>query len=115
MLLEAITEHLTPAEANLVPSFVNALKSKQGRSKAVAIEVMQGAIISLEAYQVLKIIHHIRIKGLVPMLVHDEKGYWVAQSRAEVEEAVKRIRSIEDMCWKERNSLQQQMEVSWLK
>lgn len=115
MNLTAITEPLTPSEANIIPSFVNALKSKQGKAKAVSLEKMKTAIIQLTDIQVLKILHHIRVKGLVPLLVHDETGYWVAQSRQEVQEAAKRIKALEDLLWLERNSLLQQMEVSWLK
>ncbi len=112
-MIDELTQPLTPAEENLVPGFVDRLIKRKG--KPVTLEVMRKAIIELSEVQMLKIIHHIRVKGLVPLLVHDEKGYWVAQSRQEVDAAVKRIRAFEDMMWKERNSLLQQMEVSWLK
>ena len=114
-MIEKLTEPLTPAEENLVPNYVDRLQKRQGKKKAVTIEVMRKAIIDLSEVQMLKIIHHIRIKGLVPLLVHDETGYYVAQSRQEVVDAANRIKDIEDMCWKERNSLMQQVEVSWLK
>lgn len=116
MILESLTAVLTPAEENLIPNFVERLKSRQGRKKAVSMAKMQTAIITLTEVQVLKMIHYIRVKGLVPHLVHDEEGnYWIADTRAEVEECMKLIRKVEDMCWLERNTLQQQMQNSWMK
>lgn len=116
MILSELTSPLTPAEENLVTHFAEKLKQRQGRKKAVSLAKMQTAIIPLTELQVLKMIHYIRVKGLVPHLVHDAEGnYWVAQTREEVESCMKEIRAIEDMMWNERNSLKQQLEISWLK
>lgn len=86
---EDITHELTDDERKLLQAFVNGLKSKRGKQNAVSNKTIRQKFednwkMKIPDARVRKLINHIRINDLVPLLCSTSKGYFVAQSNEEV-------------------------------
>ena len=84
------THELTEYELSLIPMFVRRLEKKIGVENAVTsthvVRMFKEHGLKMSAPRFRKIINHIRINGLVPMLIASSKGYYVAKDKAEVKE-----------------------------
>jgi hypothetical protein len=88
---ETQTEPLTPEELQLVPMFIEGLKTKIGKDNSITGGEIQKAFaekmnLKVGGARIRKIINHIRINGLVKYLCATSKGYYVANKKAEIEE-----------------------------
>lgn len=83
------TAPLNYEELKLVPQFVNGLKTKIGKDKAVSNSQIRKGFksvgITVSDARVRKIINHIRTNAIVPLLCSNSKGYYVARTKDEVE------------------------------
>lgn len=86
---EKQTHDLTDEEKVLLPQFVAGLKTKIGKKNAITNGKMRQGFekkgVLVTDARTRKIINHIRITGLVPLLCSTSKGYFVAQTREEIE------------------------------
>ena len=94
---ETQTEPLTAEEMQLLDKFVIGLKKRIGANNAITNDAIRKAFkenanTSISGARVRKIINHIRVKGLVPMLCANSNGYYVASNQKEVEDYVKGLR-----------------------
>lgn len=102
---EKQTTELTEKELSLIPNIAKQLSVKIGKQNAVTNKDIRIAYekvgIKITSSRVRKIIHYIRAKGIVKWLIASNKGYHVAESRAEVFKYVTglhaRARSITDI------------------
>lgn len=87
---ERETHDLSQEEMDLVPGFINGLKTKIGKSNAISNKSIRNAYqergIKISDARVRKIINFIRIKGLVKMLCASSSGYYVAANDKEFKE-----------------------------
>lgn len=96
---EKYTESLSDYELNvLVPVFVQGLKTKIGKERAVTNSYMikalkQQGYEKLSEPRVRKIINYIRCTGLIHNLVASSKGYWIETDQ---EERRKYVQMVED-------------------
>lgn len=86
---EDITFELNNEEKELLPAFVNGLKTKIGKEKAITNKKIRERFldqwnVKISDARVRKIVNHIRRNDLVPLLCSTSKGYFVAQTREEV-------------------------------
>lgn len=100
---EDFTYELSDKEKRILPWFVNGLKVKIGKEKAVTNKEMCAGFLRLgqivSEARARKIISHIRINGLVKNLIATSKGYYIEpdleRRRVYVESLNQRIRAIE--------------------
>lgn len=90
---EKETHELNEYERNTVlPLLVSGLSRKVGRSQAITNKQMVAALkargIKASGPRLRKIIHEIRIKGLVPYLIATSKGYYVSHDKQEVRDYI---------------------------
>lgn len=96
---EQITESITPYEKEMiVPALVAGLKKRVGSKYAIRNKTMCQALAAhgfdkVSEPRIRKCINYIRINGLVPHLVANSHGYYVATS---VEEVNKYADSLKD-------------------
>ena len=94
------TSPLTEYEKNvLLPAVADILKNRNGKYKAIT----SGKMIDyyLQDYLVnpprlRKVINHIRTKGIVKCLIASSKGYYIAESREEIEAYLEGLKGRED-------------------
>lgn len=116
---ERETDDLTDYELKTVlPEIGNGLWGKRGRHAAVTNkEIVNGLarykdIRTTEA-RVRKIINHIRNRGLIPCLIATSNGYYIAQTRKEMEDYISSLIGREESIRAVRQSMQQQMRNSF--
>jgi len=85
------TDPLSPEESILVPKFIQGLKTKIGKEKAISNKQIQNAFltksnIKIPAARVRKIINYIRINGKLDNLCATSKGYYVASNKEEMDD-----------------------------
>ena len=109
---EEITATLTTYERDMiVPMLVNVLKQRVGAKYAVKNKVIC-EIFSARGYQnltearVRKCINYIRMNGLVPHLVANNKGYYCATSVEEVEKYMDSLEQRAKAIWAMRSALE---------
>lgn len=89
---EDYTQELTDYELTLVPIIVKGLSTKLGKHNAITNEVMtekmKGAGHKVSTPRMRKIIHHIRVTGLVECLMATSKGYYISNDIEELKEYV---------------------------
>ena len=90
---EKYTHELTDDEKVLLPQFINGLKTKIGKQNAVSNKHIRSRFktinVNVSDARVRKIINHIRINNLLPLLCSNSKGYFVARNIDEIEEYLK--------------------------
>jgi hypothetical protein len=102
---EKETHELTEQELKLVGLMVQGLKTKIGKINAITNKKMENALVDVgykvNPSRIRKLIHHIRVKKLVPNLISTNKGYYIATSEEEIfdyiESLQQRINSIEEI------------------
>ena len=111
---ERETHELNGYELNkLLPIIVQGLSTKIGKEKAITNKAICKALkeqgYKISDTRLRKVVHYIRIKNFVPLLIATSKGYYVATEKQEVETYIKslseRINSINEV----RNSLINQL------
>jgi predicted GTPase len=111
---ERETHELNGYEINkLLPIIVQGLSTKIGKEKAITNKAICKALkeqgYKISDTRLRKVVHYIRIKNFVPLLIATSKGYYVATEKQEVESYIKslseRINSINEV----RNSLINQL------
>ena len=112
---EKYTEALTTYERDmLVPILVAGLKRRIGTKYAIRNKDICKAL-TAKGYQnvtearVRKCINHIRVNGLVPHLVANSKGYYVATSVEEVEKYAQSLKERAEAIWAVRAALVKQL------
>ena len=84
------TEPLNDDERKLLPQFVNGLRTKIGKEKAITNKEIRAKFkergVLIPDSRVRKIINHIRINGLVELLCASSKGYYIAKNDKEINE-----------------------------
>lgn len=96
---EAITESVTPYEKEMIiPALVSGLKKRVGaryaiRNKTICQALKARGYDKISEPRIRKCINYIRINGLVPHLIANSNGYYVATS---VEEVDKYAESLKD-------------------
>ena len=96
---EEITESITPYEKEMiVPALVNGLKKRVGARYAIRNKTMCQALKArgfekVSEPRIRKCINYIRINGLIPHLIANSRGYYVATT---VEEVDKYANSLKD-------------------
>lgn len=105
---EQYTAELSEYEANkLLPAILAGMKSKIGKANAIsstqAIEKMKAAGYKITAPRFRKILHVIRVSGMVPGILGDSSGYYIANSYDEwtsyltsINERLRHIQSLRD-------------------
>jgi hypothetical protein len=88
------TEPLNDIELELLPMFVKGLETKIGAENAITNDAIRKAFkeklgLPIPDFRVRKIINHIRINGLVPLLCANSKGYYVAKNGHEINNYIK--------------------------
>lgn len=99
-------------EKTLLPLMVKGLKSKIGKSRAITSSQMINGLKTkghkVDSSRIRKIIHHIRITGLVECLMATSKGYYISNDKKEIdnyiESLIQRAESIQRIA----NQLQHQ-------
>ena len=84
------TESLTDYEKEtLIPVIIRGLEVKVGKSKAVTnkyiVKMLKGTYKVSEA-RIRKVINYIRTHDLIPCLIADSDGYYIAESNQEVKD-----------------------------
>ena len=111
---EPQTYELNEYEHNfLLPTITHGLSTKIGKEKAITNKAICKALkeqgYKISDTRLRKVVHYIRIKNFVPLLIATSKGYYVATEKQEVEIYIKslseRINSINEV----RNSLIKQL------
>tara|TARA_R110002051_G_scaffold161489_3_gene233049 strand:- start:304 stop:663 length:360 start_codon:yes stop_codon:yes gene_type:complete len=97
----------------LLPILIQGFSTKKGKEKAVTNKAICKALklggCKITDTRLRKVVHYIRVKNLVPLLIATSKGYYVATTKQEVETYIKslseRINSISEV----KNSLVKQL------
>lgn len=97
---EEFTIELTPTEHRLVPMMVDRFKTKRGIKTVVTAETMIAKIhesfgVKLKEPRVRKIIQYIRVNNLVPGLIATSRGYYTAETTAEINDWIESLKARE--------------------
>lgn len=112
---ENITERLTDYELNMVvPALVNGLKRRVGakyavRNKEMCQGLMAHGFDKISEARIRKCINYIRIQGLVPHLIANSHGYYVATTVEEVEAYCESLKGRAEAIFAMRQALQNQL------
>ena len=97
---EEFTIDLTPTEHRLIPMMVDRFTNKRGIKTVVTAETMISKIyesfgVKLKDTRVRKIIQYIRVNNLVPGLIATSKGYYTAETTAEINDWIESLKARE--------------------
>jgi hypothetical protein len=97
---EEFTVELTPNERRLIPMMVDRFTNKRGIKNIVTAETMIGGIhqtygVKLKDTRIRKIIQYIRVNNLVPGLIATSRGYYTAETTAEIMEWIESLKARE--------------------
>ena len=112
---ENITEHLTDYEVQMVvPALVEGLKKHVGskyaiRNKTICQILQSKGFDKISEARIRKCINHIRVNGLVPHLIANSKGYYVATTVEEVETYCGSLKDRAEAIFAMRQALMNQM------
>jgi len=89
------TDSLTHKELVLVPTLVQGFESHRGKEHSItATQILQrlrSSNYDITGAQLIKLINYIRLSDLMPCLISDEAGYYVAANHAEMDQYLKSI------------------------
>ena len=110
---EDITGELNDQEKQVIlPILVKHLPNKKGKERAVTSkQIIQGLAnggIKTSGPRIRKMINYIRTHHLVPKLIATSKGYYVANTQAEVDEYIESLRQRENAIRAVRESFYQE-------
>jgi len=94
---EEITVGLSHVEATVVlPKVIELLKYRKGKDNAITNKKIRNLLTAMghevHPAQIRKMIHQIRMKGLVNNLLASAKGYYVSSDKEEIEKYVTSLR-----------------------
>jgi hypothetical protein len=97
---EEFTIELTPNERRLIPMMVDRFKNKRGIKNIVTAETMTEGIaqaygVKLKDTRIRKIIQFIRVNNLVPGLIATSRGYYTAETVAEINQWIESLKARE--------------------
>lgn len=86
---EKETQELNEYELTvLLPLIIRGLQTKIGENKAItstlAIKKLKESGHKISGPRFRKIVNHIRVSGLIPLLLASSKGYYIAEKRSDV-------------------------------
>ena len=112
---EEYTQEITDYDlVTVVPMVVDIIKA-QGRGKGNTITnkairtLLHDAGVVLGSPKIRKIIHYIRVRGVLPYVCATSTGYYIAESRQEMEAFILSLEQREDSIRRVRRSLQIQL------
>ena len=109
------TAHLTEYEHDMVvPALVEGLKKRVGsklaiRNKTMCLELKARGFEKISEARIRKCVNFIRMNGLVPHLVANSNGYYVATSVEEVERYCESLKERAEAIFAMRQALEYQM------
>lgn len=111
---EEITEPLTESEMELVPIIAKGLRARVGKANAISASAIE-AKMAEHGYKVpgarlRKIINHIRVHGVVPLLLASSAGYYVCDDDKEAFEYLQSLYDRERAMTAMRRAIQAQLE-----
>lgn len=93
---EEITYELDDYEKGILPSIVKHLKTKVGEDNSVkstdVIKAYKQAGKKMSGARWRKIINYIRVNGLVPLLISSSKGYYIAETKEQVDKYLESLK-----------------------
>ena len=94
---EEFTIDLTPTEHRLIPMMVDRFKMKRGIEHIVTADTMIAKIhetfgVKLKDTRIRKMIQFIRVHNLVPGLIATSRGYYTAETTAEINEWIESLK-----------------------
>jgi DNA-directed RNA polymerase specialized sigma54-like protein len=97
---EEFTIELTPTEQWLIPMMVDRFKMKRGIEHIVTADTMIAKIheafgVKLKDTRIRKIIQFIRVNNLVPGLIATSRGYYTAETTAEINDWIESLKARE--------------------
>lgn len=112
------TEPLTEYERDtLLPVIVRGLINKVGEAKAITnaaiTKAMRGAGYVLDGPRLRKIINHIRTSDIIPGLVSNAQGYFVATTASEIDECIVSLQGRVDATQAIIRALQRQRQIKF--
>ena len=110
------TKPLTDYEDKVIlPLIVQGLHGKVGKSKAITNKAMCSALKSygckIDSPRIRKIINHIRLSGMVIGLIATSEGYYIAETRKELEDYLRSLEGREGAIHAVRKSLEKQLQL----
>ena len=110
---EIETAPLSPEELVLVPAFVRGFSTKIGKDNAVTAGKIASGLRNqghnLSHARIQKIIHHIRVNGLVLGLVATSSGYFISEDPKVIEDYLQSLMGRERAIARVREALQSQL------
>lgn len=90
---EKTTDELNDYERSTVlPLVVKGLRTKVGKDKAITnsqmVEALKGRGVRTTSPRIRKIIHVIRIEGLIPFLIATSRGYYITHDKTELRDYI---------------------------
>ena len=110
---EDITDNLTDQEKKSMEMIVRGPRVRVGKDKAITnkqiCNAMRGFGHNLTGARVRKIIHHIRVVGLVDRLIATSSGYYIASDDAELKVYIDSLRQRRESINEVEEALKSQM------
>lgn len=94
---EEYTEELTDVERDvIVPGIIKGLATKIGKEKAITNKQMQKGILEVlniktSSSRIRKMIHYIRITGMIHCLVATSRGYYISNNKEELDSYIESL------------------------
>jgi hypothetical protein len=90
---EDYTHELSDYELKtLVPIIVKGLLTKVGKENAITnnqiVPKLKGKGYKVSSSRIRKIVHYIRVAGLIPCLIATSKGYYISNDKEEIKEYI---------------------------
>lgn len=110
------TKSLTPYESNVIlPLVLQGFHSTVGKEKAITNQQICFSLkrqgYKIDNARLRKIINHIRINGMVIGLIATSEGYYIAETRKELEVYLKSLEGREGAIHAVRISLEKQLQM----
>lgn len=114
---EDLTQPLNEYEEKvLLPVFIRCLSRHEGKDNAITnkqiVDGLKGTGYKCSDVTTRKIINHIRVHGLVPMLLASSNGYYVSHNRSEILEYLESLQGRENAIKAVRVSLENQAHIN---
>jgi hypothetical protein len=111
---EDITEPLSEAEMKLVPVIAKGLRARVGRANAISASAIESRMAEhgykVPGARLRKIVNHIRVHGVVPLLLASSAGYYVCDDTNEAFEYLQSLYDRERAMTAMRKAIQVQLE-----
>lgn len=105
------TKPLTDYEDKVIlPLIVQGLHGKVGKSKAMC-SALKSYGCKIDSPRIRKIINHIRLSGMVIGLIATSEGYYIAETRKELEDYLRSLEGREGAIHAVRKSLEKQLQL----